>query len=359
VSAHPTFLEERLHRRPVFLHTGWRSAGTWLWTLFRAHPDALGLYEPLHEMLATLRGNEIAGMRIDAWSGHGHPAAMRPYFDEYRPLFVGNAPGVPGYRAEFALDHYFAGPTTELPALKAYVQSLLVFAASRGKTPVLKFCRSMGRAGWMRQTFPQAAHVGVLRNPWSQWISAWRIFTAHRNPYFVSMPLIIIAQNRNDSALSIAIDMHKLRLLPELRTFHERHKACRRALRRESFASLYRSFLTVWTLDTVGTLRSAELTIDVDQLSTPGSYRAETARELEELTGLAVTLDDARVSREPLPKLRRRDLAEIESCHRDALAFVARLESATDLAPNSDAFAITTAKLNEASGFANESLRAA
>src|SRR5262245_47471573 len=51
----------------VFLHTGWRTAGTWLWSRFRARPDVMGFYEPLHERLDDLALHEIPELRADTW----------------------------------------------------------------------------------------------------------------------------------------------------------------------------------------------------------------------------------------------------------------------------------------------------
>jgi hypothetical protein len=41
-------------KQAVFLHTGWRSAGTWVWSRLRELDTATGFYEPLSNVLAEL-----------------------------------------------------------------------------------------------------------------------------------------------------------------------------------------------------------------------------------------------------------------------------------------------------------------
>jgi len=53
----------------------------------------------------------------------------------------------------FATDDFFAGPDTALPALQAYLRHLVEVAHERGQ-PVFKFCRSLGRMGWMANPSP-------------------------------------------------------------------------------------------------------------------------------------------------------------------------------------------------------------
>ena len=171
---------------PVFLHTGWRTAGTWLWSLYRALPESMAFYEPLHESLGTLSAWQLPTLRPDLWMS-AHPGTQ-PYFNEFAPLLRQGSPGVAGFNEEFALAQYFVGADDALPEPASYLQSLIDLARSAGKQPVLKLARSLGRVGWMRNAFPDAAHVLVVRNPWSQWLSGWRLFTVHHSEYFWRCP---------------------------------------------------------------------------------------------------------------------------------------------------------------------------
>jgi hypothetical protein len=45
----------------IFMHSGWRSCGTWLWETLRESATVCGYYEPLHEGLGSLDRAGIAG----------------------------------------------------------------------------------------------------------------------------------------------------------------------------------------------------------------------------------------------------------------------------------------------------------
>ena len=151
----------------VFLHCGWRTRGTWIWNQFRQLRGIAGYYEPLNELLATLRPSEVSSLTADSWPS-GHKGLTRPYFDEYRPLLKDDRAGVAHYQARFATDDFFAAPDAAMPELEGYLRTLLNDARHRGEQPVLKFCGSLGRVGWMRRRFPDAAHIVVLRDPLSR-----------------------------------------------------------------------------------------------------------------------------------------------------------------------------------------------
>ena len=53
------FMQEKGQSRGIFLHTGWRSAGTWVWSRFRALQTVTAFYEPLHPILGDLTAADI------------------------------------------------------------------------------------------------------------------------------------------------------------------------------------------------------------------------------------------------------------------------------------------------------------
>jgi hypothetical protein len=89
----------------VFLHTGYRTAGTWLWSCFRKLDTVTAYYEPLHEMLATIDQEKLATSTADSWRS-GHPALEAPYFAEYAHLLEQGVKGIPGYDAVFSVDRF-------------------------------------------------------------------------------------------------------------------------------------------------------------------------------------------------------------------------------------------------------------
>ena len=266
----------RRRSHPVFLHTGWRSRGTWIWAALRSEPAALSFYEPLHEGLATLTPESIAVGRPDFWtSGHSN---MAPYWKEYAGLLRPGVPGVPGYRTEFATENAFAGADQDLPGLAAYLRGLLGYATALDRVAVLKFCRSLGRVAWLRANFPEALHVVVLRRPDAQWASARRQVEVHRNPFFLTMPLLTLA--RNAEAPIVARVCRALHVpLPRLRQPDPERTAevCRRLVDMLSWADRHRVFLAYWMAGAISALATDSLVLDSDMLLWSAQYRDEIA----------------------------------------------------------------------------------
>lgn len=307
--------------RPVFLHTGWRTAGTWVWSAFRRADGAMGFYEPLNQSLASLTLRTLPAMR-PAVSRSRHPDEQRPYFEEFAPLFSSRAPGVAGYRPDFAYETFFMQAEDEFPELRAYIDSLVQLARSGGKAPVFKFCRSLARVGWMRRNFPDGAHVFVMRDPVGQWMSAWRLSREDDNPHHLLTPIRILALHRDHPLVAFSLKALRVSVsdfsLPE-----KPHAAVRKAVAATPPSSLYRGFLAFWLLTAFLALPECDLTVETERLSEDG-YRLSAQRDVEELTGLRIDLKDAR----PIGNLSRaHDFFGARQAHADALAALEQLDS--------------------------------
>jgi len=274
---------------PVFLHTGWRSRGTWIWAGLRADPGVMGFYEPLSEAMAGLTPEVIAATRPDSWPS-GHPS-MPPHWSEFAGMLRPNVPGVPGYRTTFATEHAFAGAAGSQPELAAYLRGVLLHATTAGRTPALKFCRSMGRVAWMQATFPHALHAVVLRRPDAQWASARHQMEVHDNPYCVTMPLLTLA--RNADAPVVARVCRALRVpLPRLRQADPARaaEACRQMVDHLSWADRYGAFLAHWMAGALAALATDCLVLDADMLLWSAQYRRDMTAAVARRSGLRLNL---------------------------------------------------------------------
>jgi hypothetical protein len=258
--------------RAIFVHAGWRSRGTWLWDRLRAEAGVKAYYEPLHENLAVLSRAEISHFRPDSWgSGHGDSI---PYFKEYSDLLGPRGRGVRLYERRFAFDDFFLAPNQPDPALEAYLRELLAAAAAEGRRPVLKFCRSLGRIGWMMERFPDALHTVLLRNPASQWRSSRRQMDEDGNRYFLLAPYLIMARNPGNALLADA--MRRLDVAPPARigrNFGLTVTATWRHVQRLDWAQRYRGFLAVWAATAVAACASGADVIDADSLGSDVAHR--------------------------------------------------------------------------------------
>jgi hypothetical protein len=329
----------------VFLHSGWRSSGTWIWSEFRAHPRVMSFYEPLNEHLAGMTSERLVGSTHKSWESR-HPQ-IRPYFEEYAPFVSADREGVRGYDRSFAFERFFASSGEPFPRIYEYLSSLLRYAHDAGKVPVLKFCRSLGRVGWMREQFPEVLHIAVVRDPWAQWLSAQRLASAG-NRYFLVAPLFLLARNARNPAVrpvldALHIDAWRLRRFTREKTF----RACDAFVESASEAACYRSFLAFWIATARTSLPHVDLTLDSDVLASSRAYRKEVHEQIVQLTGIEIDLHSAR--RALVPSFAAQiSAAQVEECHLDALQACLQLEQSAATASALAALDIVRRKLTDA-----------
>lgn len=284
----------------------------------------LGLYEPLNESLATLTLRTLGSMRPAATPTSNHPDEQRPYFEEFAPLFSSRTPGVAGFRREFVYDSFFIAPDTEYPELRHYLESLVQLAQTNGRTPVMKFCRALGRVGWMRKNFPDAAQIFVMRDPFSQWMSAWRLSNDDDNPHHLLAPMRVWTLHKDHPLVALVVKA--LRISASDFVLPTKHAPSRKAVRTTPAHILYRGFLAFWLLTAYLALPECELAIETERLN-ESDYRLHVQREVESLTGIAVDLSDARSLGNVATS---NDFFGAAQAHEDALRALALLE---DIAP--------------------------
>ncbi|MGV2291722.1 hypothetical protein AAHK20_23625 [Trinickia sp. YCB016] len=277
----------------IFLHTGWRSGGTWVWSRFRALESVSALYEPLGELLGELNAAHIPDIRPAYISGH--PPMRSPYYEEYRPFVQKTGRGVNGYRKSFGLDRFGDAPGGDFSALCSYLKSLCDFSTENGKVPVLKFCRSQGRTPWLKRAFPGAMHVGVLRNPASQFASGWMLRQEWRNPFFVAAPFRVLGLNQSEPIVRQAIAMCGVKLPSAESASAEAYAAaCTQYAQTVDGIEAYRAFVALWMLCTWRMLNDVDLLLDADRLGQSREYAAGLRSEFQAATGVAPDFSSAR-----------------------------------------------------------------
>lgn len=278
--------------RPVFLHTGWRSAGTWLWSRFRVLPEVTAYYEPLHALLAA-KPKALMRPRSDGWAS-GHPDMQAPYFEEFLPLMQrhwwrarrwGRTEGVRHYKPAFEIDRFNPVPA-DADALARYMDHLLQHAHRQGRAPVLKFCRSMGRMAWMMRRYPHATHVAVLRHPIDQYASMRTQLLAHDAPGFFEMGLQVLCANRGVPRVARVLSALECPLPARLEGPDQ--------VRARSASAHYRAFLALWLLQVLAIPPEVSMVIDSDRLGLDAAYNQRVQARLATLTSLPVDLGGAR-----------------------------------------------------------------
>ncbi|WP_242540155.1 hypothetical protein [Trinickia mobilis] len=282
-------------KRPqrIFLHTGWRSGGTWVWSRFRALESVSALYEPLGALLGELSLDDIPDFRPDYTSGH--PPLRSPYYEEYRPFVQKTGRGVNGYRKNFGIDRFGDAAGDDFPALCSYLKNLCDFSTGNGKVPVLKFCRSQGRTPWLKRAFPDVMHAGILRNPASQFASGWMLRQEWRNPFFVAAPFRVLGLNQGEPIVRQVIAMCGVKVPPVETASEEAYTvACTRYAQTAEGVEAYRAFVALWILCAWRMLNDVDLLLDTDRLGQSPAYAAGLRSEFQAATGVAPDFSAAR-----------------------------------------------------------------
>jgi hypothetical protein len=278
-----------MHYEALFLHTGWRSAGTWIWQRFREQPNVMAFCEPLNEWLAEATAETLHEPRPEIWPSR-HPA-MRPYFSEYAPLVTSR--GIAGYDRKFAYDQFFASPSEPMPALERYLRRLCDLAEANAKLPVLKFTRSLGRVEWMRRYFPQAAHIVVLRSPLAQYRSAAKLHAqGHRD--FLTLPIALLAYSQRRPLIADVLQRLECDLRPlRARTLRRTQLAVEHFIAQGLPDELYRAMLAFWVTTTLTSIPFADVVVDAGNLHESAAYRRQIEDQMAALSGVAVSLESA------------------------------------------------------------------
>ncbi len=276
---------------PVFLHGGWRCGSTYIWSRFRESADTLCFYEPFHETLAQCSAKQIARDTAQAWNSR-HPRLTSPYRQEYLPLLRVPGRGVRGYRDGFAVAEYFP----QANAIRKQVEYLwrLIEGARRAqKRAVFGFSRTLARAPAIKQAFG-GWHFVIRRNLRQQWLSCRSYRVEEGAVYFEVCHFLILALAPVHTPAGRYARYLGLPCPPPGR-FRHQFRFMQEALGSWSDELSYRAFFAVNQLSLEAAASIADLTIDVDRLSSESRYRTEMRAHIFARTGLEIGFDDCRV----------------------------------------------------------------
>jgi hypothetical protein len=278
----------------VFLHTGWRSGGTWVWSRFRSLESVRAFYEPLSAVLGDLRIADLPALRPERSSGH--PPLAAPYYEEYRSFIDERVRGVVNYGKRFSIDRFGVQPDDAFPALEAYLKGLCDRSKEEGQVPVLKFCRSQGRLPWLKRSFPQVMHAVVLRNPASQFASGW-LLKQKWNPFFVAAPFRVLGLNQHEPIVKDVIEACGVSMPSAVPASLDQYAAaCEQFANTVEGTNAYRAFVAMWILCSLRMVGdgAADLLIDMDRIGEPATYASEMHAQVHERTHLKPDFSGAR-----------------------------------------------------------------
>jgi len=298
----------------VFIHSLWRAGSTYVWSRFRALPEACAYYELFHEALGTETRQELASRSPDSWLSR-HPHLATGYFAEYLPLL--GERGIPGFEKSFPVDHFFAKGAATLAGEERYISGLIGHAKRLGQTPVFGCCRTIGRTPWLKDRFG-GTHVVLVRDPRQQWYSGYLRRREAGQAYFEVMPYFILGKAASEAARRVARTLGIPAVdAPSFELEYQRYAAVLGAADPEQS---YAAFYAVLNLSLDRALPVADLLIDSDRLSNDPIYRIGIERNLQTRTNLRVSFHNSAVARHVIP----RGLMNFDAIERSVNALLCR-----------------------------------
>jgi hypothetical protein len=253
---------------PIFVHSLFRSGSTYMFGVFRRSGAGYWCYqEPLNEFVRHAADAPGRLLEINAHDSSllRHPILEKPYFWEFYQIRDAIAPL---FRKEFSYDTFFmTDGHPSFPYLKSYFQCLIDNASGR---PVLQCCRSFGRIAALRDAFA-GTHIHLWRNPQDQW------WSYQVGDYFDATTQLIL--NAADPPPVLAA----VKGICGIPDFHDRDVDMELAhARRHALGSResYLSFYALWMYSFLESERVADLSINIDSLSTSDAYRQQTLSAL-------------------------------------------------------------------------------
>ena len=273
---------------PIFLHGPWRCGSTYYWSRFRALPETMAFYEPLHHGLAKLTPERIGRAGVQTTSANGHPHLEAPYFAEFEPVisrFFGRARGVRDYRSSFAHRRFNLDPHDSHDMLERYLARLIGHARAQGQRPVLGCNRTCGKVGWIKARF-DSYDIYIDREPAAIWAS-YEAERAQGNYTFFSMWLRVLETNANDPVWRPLAERLGVAPLDRLKgPMKVRHRAMIDAM---GPAETYLMTFYAWMACAARAAPDSDIIID-DALASLPHYAKRIAAEVRHATGLDIDL---------------------------------------------------------------------
>jgi Domain of unknown function (DUF4214) len=270
----PNGADDHFAAKPIFVHSMWRCASTYLFNVFRRSPHGYWAYqEPIHEVTVTSVCNpsHLLEFLSDKLAGElRHPILDKPYFQE---IFEVHDHWKDLVSKCIVYDQYFESECTR--ELSVFISALLSHAKGR---PVIQECRTASRVGALKRCFG-GTHIYAWRNPRDQWWS-YKI-----NDYFDTGVQLIVNANPHPEVIDRVRteigfqEFHSPDIEEEFRFYYAQ---------RIHADHSYLAFYVLWALGWKEGSANADVCLNVDQLARSGKYRELIIGELgnREIEGL-------------------------------------------------------------------------
>lgn len=292
-------------KTPIFIHSGWRSCGTYFWKKFREISEYKAYYEPFHEdhlyldlKMAKNRFNKKALKELK------HPEDINEfYYSEYN---MKNGMKIPKFKENLIFKDMDADNNLDkdYSIMKDYIQYLLDLSYKENKVPVMKFSRSFFRIKWLKNNF-NSLNIGIIRDPKDQWHSYMNI----NKDYFNAMTfLTILYCDKEFEELQQNFNMNKINK-NEIDFFKLKDSICCNIIHKLSNSDLYYYFYYVRKKSIRNLYSNCDFIIKSDKLD---KYRDHYEKTLNTVYGIDLDFSDFKYSKNKYNFLSENEMMSIE-----------------------------------------------
>lgn len=302
------------NKKPIFIHSLFRTGSTYIWNKFRQKDNYYCYYEPLHPALAKVTEKNIEDLMTKDYSSVNHPSLAKYYLYEYLPLLDKTGPGVLHFKKSFSFDEFCHNENN--PALKKYIDHLI--DGVEEKIPLLQFNRTALRTKWFKQNYPNSINIYMVRKPRDQWQSYFEIQQKTQYAVFFIMDLLITGANKQIEQLKPLANVMPLMEHHDL-NFEKEEKFYQALLDFYPKEERYFIFYYLWLKALIENIRHADFVLNINLLSQDPSYREVFIDFLRKNDIDDIDFKDSRISEYTSYQLSPGVMAEIEKDNRQLL----------------------------------------
>jgi hypothetical protein len=267
---------------PVFVHASARGGSTYFFNVLRRNESLMCFNEAIDDKRDLMWFKEFRERKI-ARSGKArdwdanHLFLDRDDNEEFFQAWDSVKHSFPSVNLE--MQDYFTQHGKLPDELLNYLATLMKFARSRDRRPVLCEVSSRGRAGALRDIFG-GFHIAQYRNPISQFGSYVRALVEGRTWDFLVGPVVELNTSIEHPLISIVPETWRPPFFPwrtgsraQFWASRMQYHAAFASPRPEAVADLFRWHMFTWTLGFLAAVSYSDLAVDLEKLHDDPDYR--------------------------------------------------------------------------------------
>ena len=280
-----------MKKKPIFIHSLFRTGSTYIWNKFRKNPHFYCLYEPFHQVLSETTMADLKTVLTRDHQLVNHPELDKYYLYEYRNL-VNTHPekGIQHFKKNFSFD-LFCLRKKELNQ-KRYIDHLIKNAAS--KIPLFQFNRSAMRTGWFEVEYPDSLNIYIARYPRDQWQSYFELLKKTNDTIFYIMDIMIASKNTSHECFKMLSEYFPLIKYHD-KDFKNEKEFYRIVEKSYSQQEKYFLFFYIWFKSYIENTINSDFLLNINRLSTDSEYQKELESFIFNHSGEKLKFNDVQI----------------------------------------------------------------